>query len=172
MWALPGLLAAVQRFAEGLGRGAEDKNASRCTEIMDRVMADVNPFSVYDIYADACPADGSAAGRARRAGAVAGQLSRALGGVGGGDPPCQPPLHAPASLTGLVISMSCVLQSQDSRTSKLMQSQSEPGAAPFGACCATPLRPTVGTEAVWFACRPRPTSQAVCVHDAKPVETV
>ncbi len=81
----PGLLAAVQRLAEGLGRGHEDKNASRCTEIMDAVMADVHPFTVYDIYADACPADGSAAGRSRRAGAVAGQLSRALGGVGGGD---------------------------------------------------------------------------------------
>ena len=52
-----------------------------------QVLADVHPFYVYDIYADACPADGGGGGRSRgrRAGAVTGQLSRALGGIGGGD---------------------------------------------------------------------------------------
>lgn len=45
-------------------------------------MADVHPFSVYDIYADACPADGRGRGRAAT---VTGQLSHTLGGVGGGE---------------------------------------------------------------------------------------
>ena len=71
----------MQRFANGLHRSEENNNATKCTEIMERVMADVHPFSVYDIYADACPADGKGRGRA---GAVTGQLSRALGGLGGG----------------------------------------------------------------------------------------
>ena len=65
------------------GLTGDDKNDStKCTEIMERVMADVHPFTVYDIYADACPADGLK-GRGG-AGAVAAQLSRALSGIGGG----------------------------------------------------------------------------------------
>ena len=33
-----GLLAAMQRFAEGVGRGGRDSNKTRCTQIMEQVL--------------------------------------------------------------------------------------------------------------------------------------
>ena len=88
-----GLLAQARTFVHDLA-GDTDKKAAKCTKIMERVMADVHPFTVYDIYADACPADGlnSRSG----AGGVTGQLSRALSGVGGGERPAHCPVNAPS----------------------------------------------------------------------------
>ena len=120
-----GLLAAVHRFAEGLGRGHEDKNASRCTQIMDRVMADVHPFYVYDIYADACPADGTREARGRRAGAVAGQLSRALGGVGGGDLPGNPAGRAEAAVWPCHVHRACLTKHRDASSRRSMHAHTQ-----------------------------------------------
>jgi hypothetical protein len=75
---LTGRLAAVKRLVHGL-TGDDKDDGTKCTEIMERVMADVHPFTVYDIYADACPAHGL------KSRAVTQQLSHALSGVGGGD---------------------------------------------------------------------------------------